>query len=339
MRLNIIGNGFDLYHGLPCSYYYFGCFLAKYYPDFYEEMAQMYNFSCYRGIGYEEVETVVDDFFWNTFEEKLGELDTTWMEESLEDDLGLECDAPIDIDIPEVANSEYIKEKFCEWIRKTVNTEENYKIIKKRIKKRHKFDSEDFFINFNYTQTLQEVYKIPDSHVYHIHGQCTFEKEENSLIVGHGNTEIIKDLDEQIRKIERGMYYLADQSVRNRLNEYKCESSILKNLRKNVEELLMHLEDTLDNKKMDVEEIWVWGLSCGAVDRPYIDFFREKYPNIKWKFSYWNVDEKDVREAYATEIGLDKSQVDYFELNNPNSKNILRQLVAENDITEFHIIT
>lgn len=63
MRLNIIGNGFDLYHGLPCSYYYFGCFLAKYYPDFYEEMAQMYNFSCYRGIGYEEVETVVDDFF------------------------------------------------------------------------------------------------------------------------------------------------------------------------------------------------------------------------------------------------------------------------------------
>lgn len=29
MRLNVIGNGFGLYHGLPSLYYYFGCFLAK----------------------------------------------------------------------------------------------------------------------------------------------------------------------------------------------------------------------------------------------------------------------------------------------------------------------
>lgn len=63
MRLNIIGNGFDLYHGLPCSYYYFGCFLAKNYYHFYEEMSKMYNFSCCRRVGYEEVETVVDNIF------------------------------------------------------------------------------------------------------------------------------------------------------------------------------------------------------------------------------------------------------------------------------------
>ena len=89
MRLNIIGNGFDLYHGLPCSYYYFACFLAKHYPSFYEEMSQMFGFSCYRSVGYEEVETVVDDIFWRIFEEKLGELDSTWVEGSLLDDLGL----------------------------------------------------------------------------------------------------------------------------------------------------------------------------------------------------------------------------------------------------------
>lgn len=33
MRLNIIGNGFDLYHGLPSLYYYFGCFPAQNYVD------------------------------------------------------------------------------------------------------------------------------------------------------------------------------------------------------------------------------------------------------------------------------------------------------------------
>lgn len=114
MRLNIIGNGFDLYHGFPCLYYYFGCFLVKHYLNFYEEMSQMFNFPCYRHVGYEEVEPFVDNIFWQTFEESLGELDSTWMEESLIDDLGLECDDPVDIEIPEVANAESIKKKF--WI-------------------------------------------------------------------------------------------------------------------------------------------------------------------------------------------------------------------------------
>lgn len=139
----------------------------------------------------------------------------------------------------------------------------------------------------------------------------------------------------RIEKIESETYYLADQGVRNRLNEYKCERSILKNLRKNVGSSLNGLRRTLDYKKLDVEEIWVWGLSCGDVDKPYIEFLRERYPNAEWKFSYFDANEKNAREKYAVEIGLDKSQVDYFELNNPNSEKILREIVAENDIEEF----
>ena len=46
----------------------------------------MFGFSCYRRVGYEEVEIIVDNIFWRTFEEGLGELDSTWME-----DLGLSC--------------------------------------------------------------------------------------------------------------------------------------------------------------------------------------------------------------------------------------------------------
>ena len=336
MRLNIIGNGFDLYHGLPCSYYYFGCFLAKYYPDFYVEMSQMFGFSCYRSVGYEEVETIVDNIFWRTFEERLGELDSTWMEDSLMDDLGLECDDPVDIVIPEVANAESIKKKFCDWIRMTVNTEENYRIVKSKIKrKKCKFSTEDYFINFNYTQTLQEVYKISNSLVYHIHGQCAFDEEECDLIVGHGNVEAIRNLEKRIGEIESETYYLADQGVRNRLNEYKCERSILQDLRKNVGSLLYDLNFILDYKGLDVEEIWVWGLSCGDVDKPYIEFLRDRYPDAKWKFSYYDENEKSARERYAAEIGLDESQVNYFKLNNSNSVDILEEIVLENDIEEF----
>ena len=43
--LNIIGNGFDLYHGLPTSYYYFACYLLANDETFYDELANMYGFS------------------------------------------------------------------------------------------------------------------------------------------------------------------------------------------------------------------------------------------------------------------------------------------------------
>ena len=41
-----------------------------------------------------------------------------------------------------------------------------------------------FFITFNYTKTLEEVYNIPKGQICHIHG-CI---NESDLIVGHGKT-------------------------------------------------------------------------------------------------------------------------------------------------------
>lgn len=84
------------------------------------------------------------------------------------------------------------------------------------------------------------------------------DEEECYLIVGHGNVDAIRDLEKRIGEIESETYYLADQGVGNRLNEYKCERSILRDLRKNVESLLHDLNFTLDYKRLDVEEIWVW---------------------------------------------------------------------------------
>lgn len=71
------------------------------------------------------------------------------------------------------------------------------------------------------------------------------------------------------------------------------------------------------------------------VDKPYIEFLRDRYPDAKWKFSYYDENEKSARERYAAEIGLDESQVDCFELNNPNSVDILEEIVLENYIEEF----
>lgn len=334
MRLNIIGNGFDLYHGLPTSYYYFGCFLASQYPDFYAEMSNMYGFACYKRVGHDDVDVVVSDMFWKTFEEKLGYLDSCWMEHSLMDDLGLECDDPIDLDIPEVINSKVIKEKFCEWISTTINTSQNFDIVKSRISRnKRRFRNDDYFVNFNYTQTLEEVYDIPVNRVIHIHGECEVDTYSGNLIVGHGNYGAIQDLKQKIDEIENGVDWLGFQSERNRLREYECEKSILEDLRKNVPYLSSNLISTLNSMKLCIDEIRVWGFSCGSVDEKYILDLHSCYPEAKWKFSYWDQSEKKKRKNLAKKLGL--NAVGYFKFVNQNSESICSEIVEQNHIDEY----
>lgn len=333
MRLNLVGNGFDLYHGLPCSYYYFACFLAEKYPDFYREMAEMYGFSwaAYSGINGRCVEPSVDNIFWKTFEERLGKLEPTWLENKLQDDLMLECPDPVLLEIPEEVNSEIIKKKFGEWIRTVVGNEENYKSIARRIRKaRLPLKKDDFYVNFNYTEVLEKVYKIDDERVYHIHGKCGLDKE---LIVGHGNEDAISQLSDYISRKENGAWALGSQENMNRLEERRAELHILRDLLKDVKRVKESLDCELDNCDVNPEEIRVWGLSCGDVDKPYIEMLKNKYPGATWAFSYYDESERKRREAFAHSLGLNVSE--YFELNNPGSGRIKKKLVEQNNITEY----
>ena len=336
MRLNIIGNGFDLYHGLPSSYYYFGCFLASNYPEFYEEMSNMYGFPCYKRVGHDDFDVIVSNMFWRTFEEKLGYLNSGWMEGRLIDDLGLECNDPIDLDIPETINSRVIKERFCEWIGTTVNTRQNFDIIQSRISRNKlKFNDDDYFVNFNYTQTLEEVYDIPFDRIIHIHGECELDEQWGELIVGHGNDEDIQYIEEKINEMEQDGGYLGYQTQRNRLNEYKCEKAILEDLRKDVATLSSTLIRKLRQKILHVDEIWVWGLSCGPVDQDYIKVLNKEYPTAKWVFSCFLPKEREDRENLARTLGLTMKEC--FILNNPNSNAIQSEIVIANNLTEYEV--
>ena len=333
MRLNIIGNGFDMYHGLPCSYYYFGCYLLQHDEEFYRELSDMYGFTYAIMTGYEDYEYGVQNIFWRCFEEKLGELDTTWMEGKLEDDLNLECPDPIDIETPEEVNAKKIKEYFQEWVSSTLDIEENYKIVKNHLRrKKLKWKDDDYFINYNYTHTLEKVYNIPSDRVFHIHGACG---EDAELIVGHGNEEVITEYKDKLYEMENSPEYYGEQSFRNRCNEYRCELTILRNLRKDTESLIYDMERQLSYLD-EVSEICIWGLSCGEVDMPYIERLNQLYPDASWSFSYYGDTERMDREKLARQLEL--TRVNYFQLNNPNSKNIEKLLVQENNIQTFEVI-
>lgn len=334
MKLNIIGNGFDMYHGLPCSYYYFGCYLLQHDDGFYKELSDMYGFIYGMITGYEEFEYGVQDIFWRYFEEKLGELDTTWMEGRLEDDLKLECPDPVDLEIEETVNSGKIKEYFQDWVSSTLDTETNYKIVKKHLgTQKLKLSREDYYINFNYSHTLEKIYNIPANKVFHIHGACG---EDLELIVGHGNDEIINEYRDMLYEMENSPEYYGEQSYRNRCNEYRGELTILRDLRKDTDSLICDMEWKLSHLEEEISEICIWGLSCGTVDMPYMEKLREQYPNAGWTFSYYGASEKINREQLAKQLGL--TDVKYFQFSNPNSKKIEQLLVEENKIQIFEVI-
>ena len=119
MNLNLIGNLFDLYHGLPSSYYYFGCFLIERDLELYEELSAMYGFRKGKSTGYpsDDFTYGVEDFFWRVFEKHLGEIAGLWVEKTLLDDLGLEDDDAVDLEMYQYNNSEEIKKALSRWMK------------------------------------------------------------------------------------------------------------------------------------------------------------------------------------------------------------------------------
>lgn len=100
--LNIIGNGFDLYHGLPTSYYDFACYILATDEGLYTELSEMYDFPVRLVDGHTNVSEcrVAQKNFWSNFEENLGVLSPEWVEHTLLDDLGLETPEAVTLDAP-----------------------------------------------------------------------------------------------------------------------------------------------------------------------------------------------------------------------------------------------
>ncbi|MCI1654227.1 MAG: bacteriophage abortive infection AbiH family protein [Lachnospiraceae bacterium] len=331
--LNIIGNGFDLYHGLPTSYYFFACYFLKNYEEEYDQLADMYGISkgLYSHISEDLTRGIDDKGFWSQFEKSLGYIDSEWVEDSLIDDLNLEiADPPVTLEIDRPNLVSDIKGILHSWILNTVDKNEIYAIVKNRMKDNYiQFNEDDKFISFNYTHTLENVYEIED--VFHIHGECCNDNEDE-LIIGHGNDKGILRLQNEINELEDDAQFY--QAANNRVQEYSFEKEILESLRKPVNECVNELErNLLSYEKPDL--ISVYGCSLGKVDLPYMKLIHKKWSDVKWRFSvYSSRDRKWIAEA-AHQICLEEGQWMSFEFKNLLSSHIQKEIVLKEGIITY----
>lgn len=338
MKLNVMGNGFDLYHGLPCSYYFFGCYLIKKDPEFFELLGNMYNLNNMRLVGpliAHDYEYTMEDILWKDFEHRLGEVNESFIVESYTDDLKLENSDPVELEMDEDQLAEILKSYFSQWVIDTLDKNDNYDIIRETIDSNSllNLNSNDYYLLFNYTHTLQNLYEIQDERIFYIHGESN-EDLDDEIIVGHGNNRIIEYLEAKICELEQKYDY--EQGSMNRIEENKCLLRYIEKLKKDVTFCRSRANSFYISIKDTVDTICVYGLSLGEVDLPYLKQLHDKWPKADWKFSFYShEDQKHIDNVATQKLGFNRSKYSTFLLSNENYSLIQDKIINVQEIESY----
>lgn len=332
MRINIIGNGFDLYHGLPSSYYFFACYLINCDNEFYEEFCKAYDSPYCEIISHDEYKYIITNSLWSDFERNLSEVDEFFVVDRYENDLGLENDYPTDIEMNEYEIALQLQKSFSGWVGKTLDIKGNYELIEEHILNKVQFDKDDYFIVFNYTHTLEKIYGINEEKIYYIHGEC-FDKD-SELIFGHGDDKRISDIERIISKHEDE--YDFTQKSHNKIGEYNCLLKLIKSLKKDVDACIVDLDYFCRGIEEVVTNIDVYGMALGEVDLPYFKTLRNKYPQAYWRFSYYDSSEITRLNHIAKEqLNLVENNYELFCFINSNAKQIQNKIINMQNIVTY----
>ncbi len=267
-HLYIIGNGFDIFTGIKSSYADFKRWLQKRYPFIYENLYDTYK---------------MDGEWWNDFEINIGKLDISsfvdnFIHKDYMDELSAkekEKNKEEEFNIPPSFHPEnpcadrlaglldVLQYCFEKWVYDILGTID--------VPNRIYLEKQDcYYINFNYTDTLQLLYNIQEDRIFHIHGRAI---KHERLVFGHNqyhknvryDSTFIKPICDELDK-----YY------KNPCDNY-CKSPW-----------------NIDN----AEHIYIYGLSFSTVDEGYIDWILHSTPQTStWEISWYS--EKDMERISA----------------------------------------
>ncbi len=291
-NLFIIGNGFDLAHGMETSYAHFQNYLRKTYPkaDGKKLLIPAGTMMPDGDITYDDVDVVSflmyiissaepNGDMWSDLEESLGRLDFG----DCFDTLSPIYDKEGDLDDWKnmysrqdlARNIEYVCLMITDYFRKWIHTIRIDHKITSKMDFASLIDSDcDYFLNFNYTETLEVIYKVKN--VCHIHG-----KQRGKLIFGHGN---------------RTDYY--EENMSRFTGAEDSLQDIHNALQKNTYETIKDHAEFFDEITKCVKDIYSFGFSFSAVDQIYIKKICESLDtcDATWYLNDFDVD--DTREKF-----------------------------------------
>lgn len=297
--LYVLGNGFDLMHGVKSSYYNFRDSLGKRNPlrNALETYLQ------------------VNDL-WADFENALGNLDCSAMYDTL--DMWLEDFGAYDEDAqaadyfcaidaastPSDTIMQDLPRRFQMWVDSLRLKNEN-KILENIILPYAKF------LTFNYTEFAETLYHIPPQNICYIHG-CRKKKKgrpREKLILGHipdaVDMEWGGNFPEYKSRHADQMFYDATQLLAEKFNWYS--EAMTKDTQAIIKEYA-NFFDGLEN----IKNIVVIGHSLSKVDWGYfrqIIRCNKSIENVEWIFSCYNKKDLERIEVFLKNMDIHTERV------------------------------
>ena len=265
-NLILVGNGFDLWQGLPTSYERF----RQYYAEHIEEIMKRLKLKIRRirkSDGTICYATPVELIYGEPFDPKMLPSEFFW---SFEASLAQIDDQQINLYFGKSRwglrrlrktmeqAQKILQHTFASWI-VSIHVDE--------VDSGYLLPEDCYCISFNYTDTLEKRFGVKDGNIHHIHGEAD---DPETIVVGHAThpelafPELLKQRFMYKKNMRlKGLYliedalYRTDKHVQDNIDDL-CEMMILDNV---------HIED--------VENIYIVGHSFGEPDYAYFDFLRK----------------------------------------------------------------
>lgn len=308
MKLYIIGNGFDIYHGLDTRYSYFGLYLKKNYQAVYELLLEYYGFT---DLDPQNASSISDPL-WSDFEANMAvlnidsvlEANTDFMPDYASDNFRDRDRYSFQIEMEKILNylTTDLYKAFKEFILAI-----DFPILSKD--KIINLDKEAIYITFNYTDTLAKYYKIPNDNVLFIHEKA--ENDEQKLILGHGITPdnfkespVLPPLGLSEEELEDWNNYQAEQyDYSFELGKQTIKEYFSKTF-KNTETIIAKYKDFFSNLT-NISEVYILGHSMAEVDLPYFEeLVKSIKSDAKWTATFYSPHEKQHHFEVLKGLGV-----------------------------------
>lgn len=289
MKLYILGNGFDLAHGLPTKYNDYYDFLVKQHETWFIRMLEYYfgnDTQHPHNILWSQLEKALGIYNVNDIYDYLKE-DHTLDEEHVSQYVG-EVEAEVQYHFVDICYKFNVT--FSDWY-------QSIDLAGATRQKNFSFVNDDLFLTFNYSDTLEKVYGLDEMQVLHIHGRAS---KGDELIVGHNNPATMPN-------------GIEDDFLDNTANICAIVETINK-LVKNTGRIISENQIFFANLA-DVDEVEVYGHSIEDVDMPYFEKVKQSVDSkANWKFSYHKEIEVDHKNDIAKQFGIDAGHYMLFKV-------------------------
>jgi hypothetical protein len=306
--LYIIGNGFDLHHGLDTKYQTFAKYLAEIDNEIYDLLLIYYGLPDIS----KDPASESDYAEWANFESSLANLDYNQVLADNSDAIANPFSADFrdrDWHTYQIYMEEII-EKLTERLSSIFNSFILSVIYPDKVDdKKIKFESDSIFLNFNYTETLEKYYSINNAQICYIHNKSI--NDDSQIILGHGTDpsnfeekqpEPPEGLDE--KGLEEWEEYMSDQY---NYSYESAKSEILSYYTKVFKDTQTIIKTNTDffEQLNKVKKVFVLGHSISPVDLEYFKLIVKKIDkNAKWNVSYYNDYEKKTHIETLLNLGL-----------------------------------